>query len=1468
MLIKAFLYSFRKAWIYKHTGELDSRLSDPDALVNLENLAIVRHPKKVEEVLANLQEVTTVLKNTKRYLYTLAQIVGNEESPEYHYKLNECAKALDKLPTSAETKILRRESTKMSDRILATLLITGWCVSFLYGLQFFIQDLTKREIAFLLDQAALEKYATDPFKRLYLYDRVLKKDSEHPVGLLKSSETMLDIADRRVDLFSLDQGERDIDNFFNRVLTLERISGLDSPLQKNIRTMAAQAYVARGKIFFLRNNLNRAMAELNKENSDDLRSMRYSVSFYEACQQIINQNANEEDFRRATLLLGEITAYPPRYLADLGIALTLAAQGNLKESLTQLEGFLNNEQAQCSSELRQELEELLAEGSVRQNAFSVAKERFTKLIQNNPTRIYSALGQANLLRLEGKLKEAQSGLSQVILSSQGSASNEMRSQLFLANGTYFFLMQQDEKALEVFQKIWEQEGLPESVQLNLLFLLQKKITSEEFINRLSLWKKEKTELSPEIGYFYLALNALRENQLGLASQYFRTTLQATECAEVAEARQELANLQIQIEKQSQEASLLFPPAFIHKLARQLQQEILSAILPSQKVMTSLKWALSSSDERMRSEAIISVAKAHLLTPNELLPYLLQGLQDEAFEVKQSALDGLLEFGEAAVLAQEEVFNILNIQPLPNASSKTMDQIQSLKRTSVKLMENFGTASVTALIKALKDQDKFVRRDAGYALSKLKEKALPALEVLSQKLEDSEIIVRDAAFEAIASLGKESVPVLLNLIEKSAHSSLIRQAIQNLQKYSPEVYQQARNKVLSFFQKALIEDKDPETRRYVAQQLIKLEVGPDIISDPNTQQQLRDRLQELLKTSDPLKQVAGALTLMAFGSSFDQEVPEAITFFQHYLEKSSPDQQKEILSVLTDKPYRKKSFPILVSAFKNKNPHLKRTVGRIFEAFREEGEAFTPYLSLFLKALCKLLTEEDEEGTGLELALEEFRNFFETMAPAIIPEMFALLHHENEMVHDVVLNTWNSKFELTPELKESVLKGLRSENTSIKTAHFKLLLDLDLQEESVFPIMKESLNSEDPKIMAAALKVLTSSTEASEEGVLKRAEEIIALESEDIDEAKENAMILIGKVKGIEALTQQAQKTELVKKLLPTVLGALSKILEDEAQQEQIILALGQLLQEDSPDLKISVLETMTLNHLSVEGADEILQELAKNEHEALAAKAQECLIRRDPSANINILAEWLKSEDESKIFQTLSVLAELDEYPKELLEALIPLTAYSYDKIANQVTNLIQDIKTSVLVELLDSNQSPVVLFALEQLRKKAKKSTELLQKLQKMFLTPYALPALRFWLQLSGTPLRPEDLETIQKLAQIPSLSAEMKMECEIVLAQSGNTDAKTKLFLRLQDPALSSDNTQMLLEKLALVDSNAILPLLTQALTWRLGKINPVFAARLLGNMSASAETAIPILLDLRNDSFLPLQLEVQKAILKIRK
>lgn len=1468
MIIRAFLYSFRRSWIYKHTGENTTQMSDPDALLNLENLTISRHPKKMEEVLQNLQEVTSVLQNTQKYVTTVNQTLKGRSSAENLQASLECEKILGdwQFPESQKEETKERLHVSVLDRVLATLIMAIWSVAFLFGLNYFIHDLTQREIAFLMDQAETEKYQQDPFKRMILYERVLKKDAKHEQGLLKSAGTMLDIADRRVDLFALDQGERDIDNFFQRVLTLERLAGLDSPYQKTLREMAGRAYVARGKIFFLRGDLNRSIAELNKENSDDLRRTRYGVAFYEACDRLLTQGATEEDFEKVLLLLGEVPDPSSRVLAELGVMLAQANQKKLAEALMALERFLNHSEMRCSPPLKLHLELLLVRGWSQQNRLEEAKEKLQTLLKQDSVPVMATLENAHWLRQQNKWAEASSQIQEFLPHASGSALNKT----LLLQGVLQYLQNEQDLALTTFGKVWAREGVQENLRAHLTFFLQHKISAEEMENRLALqplYHEEQTA----VAHFYLGLVALSEKRFSQAGKHFAFCSTGAESfVEVDQARRELVLLQLQFEKQSYDARFLFPLVRISTLTKQLQEEIRLMILPAHKVLQALEWAGNSSSDSMRSESLVSVAQANILASEQILPALRKGLQDESLLVKQAALEGLLTLGADSAKLQEEVFLILALQAPEDASPELMDQIQQVKRTAVKVMESFGEASVNALTKALEDTDKYIRRDAGYALARLKEKAISAKEMLTQKLEDPEVIVRDAAFEAIANLGKDGVPVLLHLLEKSSHSSLVIQAIKVLQKSYPSVYLKEKTKIIPFFLKALTTDKDPETRRYAAQQLIRLGVGPESVPDKAVQLQLQERLQELLRTSDPLKQVAGALALLAYGTAFDQEVKEAQDFCEQYLQKLPTEKQKEFLAVLSAPEYRKKSFSLLFVTLQKKDKELKRYIERIFQGFREEGEKFAPYLTLFFQNLVDhLLLVEDEEGIFFEWGIQYLNSFFNELAPEAIPPMFALLHHPRASVHEAVLEAWNSDFEMTPELQKSILKGLNSTDSAVKKSHFTLLLDLEVEDESILPLMKESLSSEEPEVVAAALKFLSQNTNDVGEKEMARVEEILSSEQEDFEEAQENAFLLFGAKNGTEALSNYLKAKEPNLQLLAIkALGKLYRDLDDEAEQEKLAKLFLRFLKGNDADVVAETIQSIMEYRVDGEGFDKELNRLAKGKNEDLQEPAKEALLRRDPGSYLPELKTRLQSDDPDEVLQTLNLLGSLDEIPFEFVEVLIVLSQHSSSKIVPLANEYLADLKNETLFQLLDATKESSVVFALKRLKAKGKKAKSALSKVQALVETKPSLGllALQTWGDITAQTWTEQERAWLLKQTEATSL--DVQIEAHYLLAKGGQEESLKQIRQFLRQPQLSSERAESVVEKLAMLRPVEALPFLTQTLISRYSTIRPVFAIRLIGKLGKSAETALPVLKDLLLDPNPMLQVELAQAITRIEK
>jgi HEAT repeat protein len=158
-----------------------------------------------------------------------------------------------------------------------------------------------------------------------------------------------------------------------------------------------------------------------------------------------------------------------------------------------------------------------------------------------------------------------------------------------------------------------------------------------------------------------------------------------------------------------------------------------------------------------------------------LSVLLKSLKHSDAEVRRSAAVALESFGEEAASAVPVLVQALDD---PDASTQV---------AAARTLGQIGAAALPGLLEALRKPEKFVRREAIWALVRMGSAAKKAVPALAEALRDSDLRVRLGAAQALGAIGPDASAAIRSLIECLKDSNLIfcRLAAQALTRLGPE-----------------------------------------------------------------------------------------------------------------------------------------------------------------------------------------------------------------------------------------------------------------------------------------------------------------------------------------------------------------------------------------------------------------------------------------------------------------------------------------------------------------------------------------------------------------------------------------------------------------------------------------------------------------------------------------------------------
>jgi HEAT repeat protein len=171
--------------------------------------------------------------------------------------------------------------------------------------------------------------------------------------------------------------------------------------------------------------------------------------------------------------------------------------------------------------------------------------------------------------------------------------------------------------------------------------------------------------------------------------------------------------------------------------------------------------LKDPDWVVRREAAITLGE---MGDERCVEPLAQALRDGDWQVREVAIDGLGQIGSPAVEALLKLLRDWDVRKYAiSALGKIRDErvleplMRQLRNDEFKddatdALVNLGEPALPSLIKALKDKDELVRKQAVIALGRIK--AVEAIDALIEMLQDKDWFTRLTAAAALEAIGDE------------------------------------------------------------------------------------------------------------------------------------------------------------------------------------------------------------------------------------------------------------------------------------------------------------------------------------------------------------------------------------------------------------------------------------------------------------------------------------------------------------------------------------------------------------------------------------------------------------------------------------------------------------------------------------------------------------------------------------------
>jgi len=318
-----------------------------------------------------------------------------------------------------------------------------------------------------------------------------------------------------------------------------------------------------------------------------------------------------------------------------------------------------------------------------------------------------------------------------------------------------------------------------------------------------------------------------------------------------------------------------------------------------------------------------------------------------------------------------------------------------REAAAKSLGDLGQATVPALIRALEDQNSFVRRSAALALGRIGPPARAAVPALVRGCRDKEEIVRGAAARALGEIG---------LPAESAVSALM----ERLKDESTSVRNRAANSLSKMGAVAVptlmeaINDEQALIRRYAVNTLGR--IGPEAV-------RAVPALVEALKSDDALLANYAAYALGKIGAA-------AVPGLTKAMKEIGPG-VRGLAATAFEKMGKeaRTALPALIQALKDSNPRVRRYAAKALGGIGSEAQAAIP-------TLMKALTDDNGPVRGAAArALAE-------IGPAPLPMLRDALKDKHPLIRRVAVV---ALAQTGPEAIGPLRDGLADENSLVRRA---------------------------------------------------------------------------------------------------------------------------------------------------------------------------------------------------------------------------------------------------------------------------------------------------------------------------------------------------------------------------------------------------------------------------------------------------
>jgi HEAT repeat protein len=443
--------------------------------------------------------------------------------------------------------------------------------------------------------------------------------------------------------------------------------------------------------------------------------------------------------------------------------------------------------------------------------------------------------------------------------------------------------------------------------------------------------------------------------------------------------------------------------------------------------------LEDNNSEIRANAVWAVYRIGAAKP-EYIKIFNEKLKDPDWSVRQSAADVISDIGEPA---KECVNNLLDGLDDKN------NEVQASCAEALGNLAAYAPQAIPKLVKILNSEQAYnAWKQAGHALSKFGDEAIPALVEVMEKKESSYSRAKDYAAFALARIGEKAVPILIRLF---------REGDERARKSAFDAISSLENKAVQAVPALLEAMEDNRSDTWFKENLIKTlgrigtsEVVPHLaewIHDENPDireaafvalgfVKIRDAvltLRDALKDPEEENRIHALFGLKMQGENAAEAVPEILPL----LGKPNIINKQHVEATWTIREIGEAAIPKMIPFLKDKSEDM---VMNVLELLAEFG----PKAKSGMADARELMKRENPQIRGLALmTVAAMDNTPEKCVPMIIEAS----KDKSEIVRCVAAQLYLTVTDFSKESTDFVNEMLKSETNEELREALKQILDM-------------------------------------------------------------------------------------------------------------------------------------------------------------------------------------------------------------------------------------------------------------------------------------------------------------------------------------------------------------------------------------------------------------------------------------------